>query len=74
MKQQFNRNRVLALLFSCLFISSIMIEHTEAGKKKILAALLIGAALAAKPKLLPLPLPVPVNKIKFFLFKYYYLL
>jgi len=51
-----------AILFACLIGASMFIEQTEASKKKILRALLAGAALAAsKPKLLPLPLPIPVS-------------
>lgn len=51
----------MAILFASLMFTSMFIVDVEAGKKKkILAALLLGAALAAKPKILPIPLPVPV--------------
>lgn len=52
---------LFAVVFACLFASSMFFEVAEAGKKKkILGALLLGAALASKPKLLPLPLPIPI--------------
>ena len=50
-----------ALVFACLVASSVFFGAAEAKKKKIIGALLLGAALASKPKLLPLPLPVPVS-------------
>lgn len=50
---------VFALVFACLVASSVFIGVAEAKKKKILGALLLGAALAKKPKILPLPVSVP---------------
>lgn len=50
-----------ALIFACLVASSAFFSMVEAGKKKkLLAAMLLGAALAKKPKILPLPLPLPL--------------
>jgi len=56
-------NSVFAILLACLLASSVFFETAEAGKKKkLLGALLLGAALgASKPKILPLPLPLPVR-------------
>ena len=54
-------NTTFCILFACLLASTLYFETVEAGKKKkMLAALLLGAALASKPKIIPLPLPLPV--------------
>ncbi|KAH9413331.1 hypothetical protein DERP_007807 [Dermatophagoides pteronyssinus] len=56
-----NKHSILAIIFATLMFTSMFIVDVEAGKKKkILAALLLGAALAAKPKILPIPLPIPI--------------
>ncbi|OTF81877.1 hypothetical protein BLA29_012115 [Euroglyphus maynei] len=48
-------------MFATIMFTSMFIVNVDAGKKKkILAALLLGAALAAKPKILPIPLPIPI--------------
>ena len=61
MKMKSINKTIMAILFASLMFTSMFIVDVEAGKKKkILAALLLGAALAAKPKILPIPLPVPV--------------
>lgn len=36
----------------------------EAKKKKLLTAILLGALLGSKQKLMPLPLPLPVSELK----------
>lgn len=46
---------VFALIFACLVASSVFIGMAEAKKKQLIGALILGAALAKKPKFLPLP-------------------
>lgn len=56
-----NFRSTFAILMVCLIGTSILFNAVEAGKKKkILGALLLGAALFQKPKILPLPLPIPI--------------
>ena len=46
-----NFRSTLAILLVCLLGSTLFFEAVEAGKKKkIIGALLLGAALASKPK------------------------
>lgn len=60
-KMKSSNKTILAIMFATIMFTSMFIVNVDAGKKKkILAALLLGAALAAKPKILPIPLPVPV--------------
>lgn len=47
------------LLFSACLL--LCLAAIDAGKKKYLAALLLGAALKGSHKLIPLPLPLPVS-------------
>ncbi len=47
------------LLFSACLL--LCLAAIDAGKKKYLAALLLGAALKGGHKLIPLPLPLPVR-------------
>ena len=55
--------RTLVIVFACLVASTVLFEPAEAGKKKkLLAALLLGAALKGGGKIIPLPLPLPVSK------------
>lgn len=51
-----------ALLFACLVAASLFFAPApvEAKKKKLLTAILLGALLGSKQKLMPLPLPLPV--------------
>ena len=54
------------IIFAVLVASSAFFGVAEAGKKKkLLGALLLGAALAKKPKIIPLPLPLPLPVIHY---------
>lgn len=55
---KFNSQSVLLFAFLGLFVSTVYIEVIMANK--MIAAMLLGAALAKRPKMLPLPLPLPV--------------
>lgn len=55
----------LAILFACLVAATVLFQTVESSKKKkLLGALLLGAALGGKGgKIIPLPLPLPVRWI-----------
>ena len=55
--------RNFTIFFVCLFASTLVFENVQAGKKKLLTALLLGAALGGKggKVIFPLPLPIPIK-------------
>lgn len=56
----------LFFFLAFLVLLSLRLEMAEAGKKKLLAALLLGASLVPKPKVVPLPIMVsPVEMTEF---------
>lgn len=62
--QNMKLSSAFAVAVACLVATSSYFQVAEAGmKKKLLGALLVGAALASKPKFMPLPLPVPVSEL-----------
>ena len=56
-----------AIVFTCLVMATMFFgppAPVEAKKKKLLTAILLGALLGSKQKLMPLPLPLPVSDLK----------
>ncbi|KAH9413328.1 uncharacterized protein LOC113793818 isoform X1 [Dermatophagoides pteronyssinus] len=52
-----------AIVFTCLVMATMFFgppAPVEAKKKKLLTAILLGALLGSKQKLMPLPLPLPI--------------
>ena len=50
----------IVLLFSCLLGATLFFEPAMAYKKKLIGAMMLGALMGSKPKLIPLPLILPI--------------
>ena len=56
---------ISTIVLSLFIIGAVHVDQAAANKKKLLGALLAGAALGAKPKILPFPVSglYHINKI-----------